>query len=243
MERTTLIVVIACVVLVFLAATVGIYLSVPEATGLLGSVGGYVNEGLDKMTGGDDRAAPVAQALNTHAPAELPARDEFIAACLAIYKHESGLDPTIFNWNDGGKYRVGHYPDDPHWQQAWAHGIAQLIWKYWGGAAGNSHEDLFDLDTNVRIACTRINAPHWKRIMAGVPNAPLQLRCALLYLGHGDGGGPMDTAIKAAQSDPTWGAMMVAVADRHGITSNSRNNMWVTGQNAPRWLARLPELA
>ena len=217
-------------------AAAGLADAVEPVMGRLGAVADRVNLLLGS------RADAVAASLQAQVPAETPARSDFIGACLAMWRNESGFRPDIFNYylrdEDGQKVlgatgkpilKQAFGYDDPNYKYAHACGIAQIVYLQ---DAGLTKANALDLDANVGASLRRLNLPAWSKIMDGIPSADLQTRAACLYMGHGRGPATVPLAVSTIAAGGDWAEVSAAVGARYGTGGLRFAHMWSCAANA-----------
>jgi hypothetical protein len=211
-------------ILVIVALCAWLYFSVPAATEAMSIV-------VDPLTGAVRRAVNAATGVLERARVVTPVlRDLGVGAAagpfLALLDHESGFDPESENESSG------------------AAGIGQIVpanWSSWG----LDENSAFDARANVEACWRHLDGPHWSTLCAELPGISLQLRTALLYIGHAEGGGPMRSAINAITESgvSSWAQACEGVRRDYGGKGrrpasgfyNSPANMWRCGSYAADW--------
>lgn len=124
---------------------------------------------------------------------------------LAIIHTETGgtFDPGIYNYREGGKYRVGYWrPGTPLPTNSHANGLFQILRKYTRdnvpkGTVGYDvdFKDVFDPERNIYAGLKMLRG-QWERRVPAQASAADQL--ALLYFAHNQGGGALAKGLGAA---------------------------------------------
>lgn len=235
-------------VVLLVAVAIWLYLTQPEISALVTPAFAEVQGIGDRMSGVYTRAKPVAVAIWQNCQ-DLPAPEEFAGAELALLRNESQFIAGAYNYkNPNGKgYLSGVWDGGELPPAVFAAGVAQAVPDTRNGW-GLSLLEAFRVEPAVQASVAKLNGPHWRRIMAALPGAPLQLRAALLYLGHAEGGGPLYAALAVRPS--SWSEVTDAVRAAYGNKGrrpasgiyNSASNMWRIGGYAAWWVGQLSDL-
>jgi hypothetical protein len=222
----------------------------PSVTSLLRFVAEPIRRFVALVGGEVDRAQAVYPFVRAAQPEDLPDPQGHAAAFYSAAHNESTNNPEKYNYYDGeGKLHTNQtrsqreptWRTDGKWSDPYAAGYCQIIRKN-RRAWGLSDEDAFDPQANIEAWFTHASCEHWRRINRGVPDADLITKAALLYMGMGLGGVPMDASIAAIAAGGDWSDAAAAAQARYGGTGGLRlANMWSAAQAAPSWLARIQE--
>lgn len=219
------------IALVLFTALVIAYMYIPQVEDAVDAVGIRARNVSDRLNPIlKARADVVGEILGRVVPGNIAYRAEFIGCCMAMWRNESGFDPTIFNYyDDNHKLRVGHYPDNENWKRAHAIGIAQHVYLK---ERGLTYESAFDAETNIQASLRYLNIPAWNKIVAAVPDADIQTKGALLYMGHGRGPATVSLAAATIASGGSWSDVASTIEAEYGTGGLSFSNMWAHAANA-----------
>lgn len=226
MDRRTAYLVLGALAVVLLGACVTLYALSRRAVAAVGDaiepVIAYAQQALSRVTPGA-RSRDVAQAICDAGAGWI------LGPVLAFSYHESGHVPTRVNPGSGA---AGIMQAMPH------------LWSWFGLDA----ESVLDLGANVRAVVRHQTLPHAERV-AALGDIGLEMQTCLIYLGHCEGGSPMDSAISEirATGEATWETALAGVKrawahkggrDAEGFhNSRAPRTIPAVGKRAASWLA------
>ena len=159
---------------------------------------------------------------------------------LAIIHTETGgtFDPGIYNYRDGGKYKVGYWRlGAPLPTNSWANGLFQILRKFTRdhvpkGTTGYDidFKDVFDPEKNIYAGLKMLKYNWEKRVPAQASDAD---KLALLYFSHNQGGptlgvGLAKTKNKLSARDviTAAGAGMAGAPLTVALATATRGGLW-----------------